>query len=303
MLTSPTAIRLLEEQGLEYPSRHDTNSLRNLFLAGEPLDEATSCWASEGLGVPVRNTYWQTETGWPVLSSMLPGLKDKRTKPGSVGLPVYGYDLRLVRKETGEEVTVGESGVLTIAPPLPPGCASVVRGEDESFVETYFSEFSDQCLYSTFDWAERDKEGEYFILGRSDDLVEVCGRRFGTRDLEEAITSHAKIREAAVVSVAGDKGQSILAYVVPKDRDRARFETYRSEFECDIKETVVSKLGAVARPNAVYFVSALPKTSSGKVLHRCIRALVSQQDPGDLSTIKDPSALDEVQATKPDLGT
>lgn len=297
MFTAPTAIRALKKQDPEYMRRYDTSTLRNLFLAGEPLDEPTSRWISETLGVVVRDNYWQTETGWPILSSSQPGLDPSMIKVGSAGFPCYGYDVRLMHEATGEEVGPDERGILAIVPPLPPGCMSTIWEDDERFVETYFSDFPDQ-LYSTFDWATKDDDGYHFIMGRSDDVINVAGHRLGTREIEEAISAHEDVAEAAAVGVKDEeKGQAVFAYVVPKDAEKAASEEGRSELERSIKDVVDRKVGSIARPAAVYFVDALPKTRSGKMLRRSIQALAEQRDPGDLSTIEDPAALESVRAT------
>src|SRR5829696_6583541 len=297
MFTSPTAIRALRKHDPEYMRKYDTSSLRKLFLAGEPLDEPTSRWVSETLETSVRDNYWQTETGWPILSSMVPGFEDAPPKAGSAGVPCYGYAVRLVHEETGEEVGANERGVLTIVPPLPPGCMSTVWGDDKRFVETYFSDFPEQ-LYSTFDWAMKDDEGYHFIMGRSDDVINVAGHRLGTREIEEAINDHAEVAEVAVVGVKDeDKGQIVFAYAVPRKSGKVDSETKRSELEQSIKDIVANKIGAIARPSAVYFVDALPKTRSGKMLRRGIQALAESRDPGDLSTLEDPTALESVRAT------
>lgn len=298
MFTAPTAIRALRKSDPEYMKKYDTSSLRNLFLAGEPLDEPTSRWAAESLGVSVRDNYWQTETGWPILSSMLPGLEDAPLKPGAAGFPCAGYDVRMVHEETGEEVPPNERGVLAIQPPLPPGCMSTVWGDDERFVETYFSDFPEQ-LYSTFDWATKDEEGYHFIMGRSDDVINVAGHRLGTREIEEAMSDHPEVAEAAAVGVKDeDKGQVVLAYVVPKDAGKVESEDGRQEMEKSVKEIVADKVGAIARPASIFFVETLPKTRSGKMLRRSIQALAESRDPGDLSTLEDPAALDSVRASR-----
>ena len=300
MFTSPTAIRALRKHDPEYMRKYDTSSLRKLFLAGEPLDEPTSRWVSETLETSVRDNYWQTETGWPILSSMVPGFEDAPPKAGSAGVPCYGYAVRLVHEETGEEVGANERGVLTIVPPLPPGCMSTVWGDDKRFVETYFSDFPEQ-LYSTFDWAMKDDEGYHFIMGRSDDVINVAGHRLGTREIEEAISDHGEIAESAVVGVKDEyKGQAVFAYVVPKDGEKVESEDGRSELEQSIKDIVDKKVGAIARPASIHFVEALPKTRSGKMLRRSIQALAERRDPGDLSTLEDPTALESVRAAASD---
>ncbi|MGH3089224.1 MAG: propionate--CoA ligase, partial [Rubrobacteraceae bacterium] len=268
MFTSPTAIRALRKQDPEYMTKYDTSSLRRLYLAGEPLDEPTYRWASESLGTDVRDHYWQTESGWPILSSMTPGLGDEPPKAGSAGFPCAGYDIRLMHEETGEEVGAGERGIVAIKAPLPPGFMSTVWGDDGRFVETYFSDFPGGEYYSTFDWAMREEDGRYFIMGRSDDVINVAGHRLGTREIEEAISDHPEVAETAVVGVKDEyKGQEVLAYAVPKDSGKAG-----PDLEQSVKDMVDKKLGKIARPKNVFFVDALPKTRSGKMLRRSIQA-------------------------------
>jgi propionyl-CoA synthetase len=206
---------------------------------------------------------------------------------GSPSFPVYGYDVRLLHEQTGQPVPDGEKGVVTIAPPLPPGCMSTVWGDDERFVQTYFKDFRN--IYSTFDWGIRDQDGYYFILGRTDDVINVAGHRLGTREIEEAVNMHPNVAECAVVGVADPiKGQMPLAFAVLKDANR---KTSAEE----IMQTVDKQLGAIARPRAVHFVSLLPKTRSGKTLRRSIQALAEGRDPGDLTTIEDPNALEQIR--------
>ncbi|MBW8904485.1 MAG: propionate--CoA ligase [Betaproteobacteria bacterium] len=288
MFSAPTAIRVLKKHDLSYVRKHDLSTLKHLFLAGEPLDEPTHQWISESLGRPVIDHYWQTETGWPLLSAH-PGVEQTPIKMGSPSFPVYGYDVRLLHEQTGKPVADGEKGVVAIAPPLPPGCMSTVWGDDERFVNTYFRDFKDQLIYSTFDWGIRDKDGYYYILGRTDDVINVAGHRLGTREIEEAVSMHPNVAECAVVGVADQlKGQLPLAFAVLKDAGK------RTSAE-DVMQTVDRQLGAIARPKAVHFVTLLPKTRSGKTLRRAIQALAEGRDPGDLTTIEDPTALTQIK--------
>jgi len=294
MFTAPTAVRALKAADDGHAQARDLSSLKRLFLAGEPLDAPTYEWATQTLGVPVRDNYWQTETGWPILTTSLTGLEDVAVKPGSAGLPVYGYDTRLVDERNGEEAAPGERGVLAIAPPLPPGCASTIWGDDERFVETYFTSFPGKGLYSTFDWATRDEEGFHYILGRSDDVINVAGHRLGTREIEEAISSHPRVAEAAAVGVAdAEKGQAVHAFVILKGSGAAEDGEGLAD---SIKAVVAEKIGAIARPAEVHLVDALPKTRSGKLLRRGIQALAEGRDPGEMPTIEDPSALEGIRA-------
>jgi propionyl-CoA synthetase len=288
MFSAPTAIRVLKKHDPAFLKKYDLSSLKHLFLAGEPLDEPTHRWIHEGLGRPVIDHYWQTETGWPVLTSV-PGVEKTPIKYGSPSFPAYGYDLQLLRETDASEAAADEKAVVAILPPLPPGCMTTIWGDDARFVQTYFKTFSKKMVYSTFDWGIRDKDGYYFILGRTDDVINVAGHRLGTREIEEAVSAHPNIAECAVVGVADPlKGQMPLAFAVLKDSGK---KTSAEE----VMQTVDKQLGAIARPKAVHFVTLLPKTRSGKTLRRSIQALAEGRDPGDLTTIEDPSALEQIR--------
>ena len=296
MFSSPTAARVLKKHDPAYIRKHDLGCLKYLFLAGEPLDEPTARWASEALGVAIVDNYWQTESGWPILAAQL-GVEETPRKFGSPSFPVYGYDVKLVDGATGADVGTGEKGVLAIAPPLPPGCMSTVWGNDERFVSTYFSTVPGRELYSTFDWATRDEDGYYFVLGRTDDVINVAGHRIGTREIEEAVQAHAGIAEVAVVGVHDEvKGQVPIAFAVVKDQARIASPAASESMAAEVMQTVDRELGAIARPARVHFVTVLPKTRSGKLLRRSIQALAESRDPGDLTTIEDPAALEQIRA-------
>jgi propionyl-CoA synthetase len=295
MFSAPTAIRVLKKQDPSWLTRYDLSSLRALFLAGEPLDEPTARWIGDGLGRPIIDNYWQTETGWPILT-VAHGIEKTPTRLGSPGMPMYGYDLKLLHEQTGEEVGTNEKGVVAIMPPLPPGCMQTVWGDDERFVKTYFSTVPGRLAYSTFDWGIRDQDGYYFILGRTDDVINVAGHRLGTREIEESLSSHAAVAECAVVGVADAlKGQVAMAFVVLRDPSKVASMDARHALEGELMATVDKQFGAVARPSRVHFVGSLPKTRSGKVLRRSIQAICEARDPGDLTTIEDPSALEQVR--------
>ncbi len=296
MFSSPTAIRVLKKQDPAFMRQHDVSKLRHLFLAGEPLDEPTARWASDALGgVAIVDNYWQTESGWPILSAQ-PGVEVTPRKFGSPSFPVYGYDIRLLHEGTGAEVAANEKGVLMIMPPLPPGCMTTVWGDDERFVNTYFSTFPDKLAYSTFDWATRDDEGYYFVLGRTDDVINVAGHRLGTREIEEAVQAHVGIAEVAVVGRADAlKGQTPVAFAVVKDPTQIADAAGIARMRQEVMDTVDRQLGGIARPAAVYFVTMLPKTRSGKLLRRSLQALAEGRDPGDLTTIEDAGALEQIK--------
>ena len=295
MFSAPTALRVLKKQDPEWLHKYDLSSLRALFLAGEPLDEPTAQWISSELQIPVLDNYWQTETGWPMLT-VCNGVEPLPTKLGSPGLPVYGYNVKLLDEATGEEVPAGEKGVIAVIPPLPPGCMSTVWRQDERFVSTYFSLFQDRKVYSSFDWGIRDADGYFTILGRTDDVINVAGHRLGTREIEEAVSGHAAIAEVAVVGVHDTlKGQVPQAFAVLRDPSVLKDPEKRAALEKEVIAKVASQLGAIANPARVYFVNQLPKTRSGKVLRRSIQALAEGRDPGDLTTLDDPSGLEQVR--------
>jgi len=296
MFSSPTAIRVLKKQDPAFMKKYDTSSLRYLFLAGEPLDEPTARWVDEALGVPIVDNYWQTETGWPLLSAC-PGVEDTPRKFGSPSFPVYGYNVKIKDEVTGLETAPDQKGVLCVIPPLPPGAMTTVWGDDERYVSTYYKSFKDEVVYSTFDWAVRDADGYYYVLGRTDDVINVAGHRLGTREIEEAVQAHAGIAEVAVVGVADAlKGQVPVAFAVAKDAGKTATQELAAALEKEVMATVDKELGAIARPSRVHFVSVLPKTRSGKLLRRSIQALCEGRDPGDLTTIEDPAALEQIRA-------
>ena len=293
--SSPTAIRVLKKQDAAYLTKYDVSSLRYLFLAGEPLDQPTSDWIEKGLGVKVIDNYWQTETGWPILSAE-PGIEDTPRKLGSPSFASYGYKMKLKHEETGSEVAANEKGVLCIVPPLPPGCMSTIWGDDARFVNTYFTQFKDEQVYTTFDWATCDADGYYFIMGRTDDVINVAGHRLGTREIEEAVQNHSNIAEVAVVGVADQlKGQVPVAFVVVKDAGKVATPELAAAHEKEVMAMVDKELGAIGRPARVHFVTLLPKTRSGKILRRAIQALCEHRDTGDLSTMEDPAALEQLR--------
>jgi len=296
MFSSPTAIRVLKKHDVDFIHRHDLSGLKYLFLAGEPLDEPTAQWIGDALRKPVIDNYWQTETGWPALT-LLPGLEMKPVKFGSPGFPNLGYRMKVIDERTGAEVAPGQKGVLVIQPPLPPGCMSTVWNDDERFLKSYFGHFK-ELLYSSLDWAIRDADGYTFILGRTDDVINVAGHRLGTREIEEAVSSHPRVAEAAVVGMHDElKGQVPLVFVTLK---RAAASDEIAALAAEMMQQVTGSLGAVARPAHVHIVNALPKTRSGKLLRRSLQALAERRDPGDLPTLDDPGALEEIRRV---LGT
>lgn len=296
MFSAPTAVRVLKKQDPAFLKKYDLSSLKALFLAGEPLDEPTARWISQGLGVPIIDNYWQTESGWPILT-IANGVEKQRSKFGSPGVPMYGYDVKIVHEGTGEELTQPEQkGVVVIEGPTPPGFMQTVWGDDARYVDTYWSTLPGKLAYSTFDWGIKDADGYFYILGRTDDVINVAGHRLGTREIEESISSHPNVAEVAVVGVADPlKGQVAMAFVVVKDASSLTDDAAKLKLEGEIMKVVDDQLGAVARPARVRFVTLLPKTRSGKLLRRAIQAVCEGRDAGDLTTIEDPSALQQIR--------
>jgi propionyl-CoA synthetase len=296
MFSAPTAVRVLRKHDPAFLKQYDLSSLKALFLAGEPLDEPTGRWIGEGLGVPIIDNYWQTESGWPILT-IANGVERKPSKFGSPGVPMYGYKVRILHEGTGEELTrPNEKGVVVIEGPTPPGFMQTVWRDDARFVNTYWKSIPGKTVYSTFDWGIRDEDGYYYILGRTDDVINVAGHRLGTREIEESISSHPNVAEVAVVGVADTlKGQVAMAFVVARDTSMLTDDAAKLRLEGEIMKRVDEQLGAIARPARVRFVTLLPKTRSGKLLRRAIQAVCEGRDAGDLTTIEDPAALQQIR--------
>ncbi|MEO6102304.1 MAG: propionate--CoA ligase [Pseudoxanthomonas sp.] len=292
MFSSPTAIRVLKKHDVAFIRDHDLSKLQYLFLAGEPLDQPTAHWIHDALGKPIIDNYWQTETGWPAIT-LLPGLEMKAVKFGSPGFANLGYKMKIIDEVTGAEVSANQKGVLVIEPPLPPGCMTTIWNDDARFIESYFSHFR-ELLYSSLDWAIRDEDGYTFILGRTDDVINVAGHRIGTREIEESVSTFGAVAEAAVIGVHDElKGQVPVVFATLRQHTDKPHE--RVAAATGMRLAVEERLGAVARPARVYIVNALPKTRSGKLLRRSLQALAQGSDPGDLSTLDDPNALEEVK--------
>jgi propionyl-CoA synthetase len=296
MFSAPTAIRVLKKQDAGFLEKYDISSLRTLFLAGEPLDEPTAQWISGAIQKPIIDNYWQTETGWPILA-LQQGIEKMPNKFGSPGVPVYGYQMQLIDEVSGAKLGANQKGLLAIEGPLPPGCMQTIWGDDERFVQTYWKTIPNRLIYSTFDWGIQDEDGYFFILGRTDDVINTAGHRLGTREIEESIASHMNVAEVAVVGVADAlKGQVAIAFIVAKDP--LNIEGLAAQ----VMQTVDRQLGAVARPAKVYVVHILPKTRSGKIVRRALQAIAENRDPGDISTMEDKTVLAQIQAIISEAG-
>ncbi len=289
MFSAPTAMRMLRKFPADWFTKHDLSSLRYIFLAGEPLDEPTWSWAKDALKKPIVDHYWQTESGWPMLSNM-PGVEMLPFKPGSPTKAVYGWDL-IVVSENGEEVPAGTRGLLVARPPLPAGTFLTLWGDDERYVQTYWKHFQGKLLFYTGDYAIRDEEGYFWVLGRADEVINIAGHRLGTREVEEVISGHPAVAEASAVGVADElKGQAIVGFVVLKHGQEPTDATRKS-----IIGLVREKIGAIAAPRDVQFVKMLPKTRSGKVMRRVLKGICEGAKMGDLTTLEDGASVEEVK--------
>jgi len=228
--------------------------------------------------------------------ALLPRVEQPKIRPGSPGIAMPGYDARIVEPGSGKQLPRNEKGILALGLPLPPGCMPTVWQDDELFARHYCSQFSHEQLYSTFDYAIQDADGYFFILGRSDDVINVSGHRLGTREIEETICSHSAIAEAAAVGAKDElRGQSVHCFVVAKQAETYDVDEKQNRLRKEIEATVVSKLGSFARPAAIHIIRALPKTRSGKILRRAILAAAEGREVGDLSTLEDPAALESIR--------
>ncbi len=291
LFTSPTAFRLLRKYDPQIFKHANISSLRNIFLAGEPLDAPTWEWTTNVTGgIPIIDHYWQTESGWAILANPW-GIEKIEIKPGSPTFPSWGWELKVVDTE-GKEVPAGERGILVAVPPLPPGTLLTVYGDDERFVSSYFKQIPG-FVYATGDYAIRDKDGYYFVLGRMDDVIKVAGHRLGTREIEEAISSHPAVAEVCTIGIEDKlKGQVPVAMVVIKQDFKPSTELME-----EIKAVVRKNVGAIAALHELKFVSKLPKTRSGKIMRRVIKAIFEGKDLGDLSTIEDGTSVEEIRNT------
>lgn len=286
--TAPTVIRTLIRMGSEYPNKYKLDSLRILGTVGEPINPEAWMWYYEVIGkgrCPIVDTWWQTETGG-IMITPLPG--SHLLKPGSATHPFFGVDPVVLRND-GTECSPAEGGSLCIRRPWP-GIMQTTWGDHSRFVNTYFSTYKN--VYFTGDGCYVDRDGDYWLLGRIDDVVNVSGHRIGTAEVESALVSHEAVAEAAVVPISHEiKGQGLYAYVTLVDGVKGS-----AELRVALTKQVRDMIGAIATPDKIRFAKALPKTRSGKIMRRLLRKLAVRQleDLGDISTLADPHVLEEL---------
>ncbi len=293
LFTSPTAIRAIKRDDPDGAliAGNDLTALSTLFLAGERLDPATGEWAGDRLGVPVVDNWWQTETGWPIAANLrgLDGSELMPIKPGSPSVPVPGFDVRILG-EDGSPVAVGEEGAICLKLPLPPGTLPTVWGDDQRYVESYLAAF--EGYYLTGDGGYLDSDGYLYVLGRTDDVLNVAGHRMSSGQLEAVLAGHPAVAECAVIGVVDPiKGQVPRALVVTK----SDFTGDPDQLAAELSARVRDEVGAIASLAGVDVVPGLPKTRSGKILRRTMRQLADGQDAPVPSTIEDAGVLDRLR--------
>ncbi|WP_135229257.1 acetate--CoA ligase [Deinococcus fonticola] len=288
LYTAPTAIRAFMQHGDEIPGRYDLSSLRLLGSVGEPINPEAWMWYYRVIGgerCPIVDTWWQTETG-AIMLTTLPGAFP--SKPGSAGLPMFGVEPGLMTHE-GEELGPDDGGLLVIKRPWP-SMLRTVYGDDERYRKSYWGEI--KGVYFAGDGARRDQDGYYTIVGRVDDVLNVSGHRLGTMEIESALVGHSSVSEAAVVGRPDPvKGEAVVAFILIQDGHTAD--------PSELRRHVTREIGALARPDAIYIADALPKTRSGKIMRRFLRQIAAGNEiTGDTSTLEDPAVLEKLAATQ-----
>jgi acetyl-CoA synthetase len=289
LYTAPTAIRAFMKWGAQWPKKHDLSRLRLLGSVGEPINPEAWMWYREHIGgnrCPIVDTWWQTETGSIVISP-LPGITS--TMPGSATEPLPGYSAALLHAD-GTSIDVG-GGLLALTRPWP-SMLRTIWGDDERYVQTYFSKWPGRPdLYFPGDGAKRDEDGHYWILGRVDDVLNVAGHRIGTMEVESALVEHPAVAEAAVVGRSHElKGQAIAAFVTLREGFK-----YEAALRDELRQFVADKIGAIARPDDVLFSADLPKTRSGKIMRRLLRDIAEGRALGDTTTLADPNVVNSLK--------
>jgi len=287
--TAPTAIRACMKWGVEHPEKHDLSSIRLLGTVGEPINPKAWLWYWKVIGggnCPVVDTWWQTETG-QIMITTLPGAQDM--KPGSAGTPLPGIQARVLDESSGEESERDKQGLLVLEQPWP-GMLRTLFGDDDRYVETYFEKFGKET-YLVGDAAREDSDDYFWIIGRIDDVINVSGHRMSTAEIEGAIVSHPLVAEAACIGQSDeDSGQAVAAFVTLEgDREGT------DELVADIREHVAKRIGKLARPKRIIWADDLPKTRSGKIMRRLLRDIAEGRELGDVTTLRDPDVMAQLE--------
>jgi len=294
--TTPTALRMFMKFGDTLPNSFDLSSLRLLGTVGEPINPDVWRWYFTIIGkskCPIVDTWWQTETGGMMLSP-LPGLETISLKPGSATKPIPGTDIAVV-DENGHETASGKKGYLVIRNPWP-GMLMTLWGDDEKYRNVYWSKYKN--TYYTGDYAIKDSDGYFWLLGRADDILKVAGHRIGTAEIESALVSHIDVVEAAVCGIPDEiKGDAIIVFAILKQNVKKDHDKLRSE----LIEIIRNGIGPIATPQQIHFVTKLPKTRSGKIMRRLLKAIAKNEEIGDISTLEDSAAVHEIQASFDEL--
>ena len=296
LFCAPTAMRAIrkEDPDGELIRRHDLSSLRQLFLAGEKLDSSTHQWLERVSGKPVHDHWWQTETGWPVTAPCV-GLEGSAARPGSSNRAVPGYHVQVLDDE-GHLLGPDHQGAIVIALPLPPGCSQTLWGDHERYLQAYLRTYPG--YYHTGDGGYLDDEGFVYIMGRTDDVINVSGHRLSTGEMEDLVARHPAVAECAVIGVHDEiKGQVPLALVVLKDGEGIT----EAQLLVELVGRVREEIGALACFNRVRLVKRLPKTRSGKILRAVLRKIADGEVYVPPSTLDDPAVLGEIEAVLADL--
>jgi len=294
--TTPTALRMFMKFGDTLPNSFDLSSLRLLGTVGEPINPDVWRWYFTIIGkskCPIVDTWWQTETGGMMLSP-LPGLETISLKPGSATKPIPGTDIAVV-DENGHETASGKKGYLVIRNPWP-GMLMTLWGDDEKYRNVYWSKYKN--AYYPGDYAIKDSDGYFWLLGRADDILKVAGHRIGTAEIESALVSHIDVVEAAVCGIPDEiKGDAIIVFAILKQNAKKDHDKLRSE----LIEIIRNGIGPIATPQQIHFVTKLPKTRSGKIMRRLLKAIAKNEEIGDISTLEDSAAVHEIQASFDEL--
>ena len=297
LFAAPTAFRAIRKADPDaaFLSKYDMSSLRTLFMAGERLDPPTYYWTSEKVGVPVIDHWWQTETGWPICSNPM-GLEPMETKPGSSSVPTPGFNVKVLKGDDVQQST-GEKGAIAIKLPLPPGCLTTIWQDHQRFADGYLREFDG--YYSTGDNGYVDEDGYVFIMGRTDDVINVAGHRLSTGEMEEVLAAHPAVAECSVIGVNDVlKGQLPVGLVLLKDGVKVE----EKALEQELIQRVRDKIGPVACFKRAVVVNRLPKTRSGKILRKLLRQIAANESITVPSTIDDPASVREIESIMRDKG-